>query len=233
MQRIFRLLTCFPVVLSLLLLLLLPERIPAHYNLYGEVDRWGSRLEVLLLPLCCLVIGLIWKRFIQKMSLTQPQNQKPMLIAGCSLLAALDALSCVFLFFSFSAADVPQIGILLPQLLYTLLGLSLLPLGAAMPKGQTQRCPGSAHQMEHGKRPLLGALPARRRKKPAADRCTAHCRQPADSQPIVAQSPAYCSAHIGRNFLHPLFLSNPEKIWQLKFFFFITFLHKRAILRSN
>ncbi len=116
MQRIFRLLTCFPVVLSLLLLLLLPERIPAHYNLYGEVDRWGSRLEVLLLPLCCLVVGLIWKRFIQKMSLAQPQNQKPMLIAGCSLLAALDALSCVFLFFSFSAADVPQIGILLPQL---------------------------------------------------------------------------------------------------------------------
>ena len=45
LQRIFRLLTCFPVVLSLLLLLLLPERIPAHYNLYGEVDRWGSRLE--------------------------------------------------------------------------------------------------------------------------------------------------------------------------------------------
>ena len=134
MQRIFRLLTCFPVVLSLLLLLLLPERIPAHYNLYGEMDRCGSRLEVLLLPLCCLVIGLIWKRFIQKMSLTQPQNQKPMLIAGCSLQAALDALSCVFLFFSFSAADVPQIGILLPQLLYTLLGLSLLPLGAAMPK---------------------------------------------------------------------------------------------------
>ena len=38
LQRIFRLLTCFPVVLSLLLLLLLPERIPAHYNLV----RWTA-----------------------------------------------------------------------------------------------------------------------------------------------------------------------------------------------
>ena len=104
LHRIFGVLTCFPVVLSLLLLPLLPERIPAHYNLYGQVDRWGSRLEVLLLPLCCLVGGLIWKRLIQKMSLTQPQNQKPILVAGCSLLAALDALSCVILFFSFSAA---------------------------------------------------------------------------------------------------------------------------------
>ena len=83
LHRIFRVLTCFPVVLSLLLCPLLPERIPAHYNLYGQVDRWGSRMEVLLLPLCCLVGGLIWKRFILKMSLTQPQNQKPMLVAGC------------------------------------------------------------------------------------------------------------------------------------------------------
>ena len=83
LHRIFGVLTCFPVVLSLLLLPLLPERIPAHYNLYGQVDRWGSKLEVLLLPLCCLVGGLIWKRFIQKPSLIQPQNQKPTQINIC------------------------------------------------------------------------------------------------------------------------------------------------------
>lgn len=215
LHRIFVALTCFPVVLSLLLLPLLPERIPAHYNLYGEVDRWGSRLEVLLLPLCCFVGGLLWRRLVGKLSLVQPQNQKPMLIAGCSLLAALDALSLVILFYSFSAADVPQTGLLLPQLIYILLGLSLLPLGAAMPKV----CPGSAHQMEHGKRPLLGALPARRRKKPAADRCTDYYRQPADSQSAVAQSPSDCSTDTGRDFLYPLFLSGLEKIRQLTFSF--------------
>lgn len=32
LHRIFGVLTCFPVVLSLLLLPLLPERIPAHYK---------------------------------------------------------------------------------------------------------------------------------------------------------------------------------------------------------
>ncbi|GAA5335110.1 MULTISPECIES: DUF1648 domain-containing protein [Thermus] len=30
---------------------LLPERIPAHFNAQGEVDRYGSRLEIFLLPL--------------------------------------------------------------------------------------------------------------------------------------------------------------------------------------
>nr|WP_232288629.1 DUF1648 domain-containing protein [Bacillus cereus] len=28
----------------------LPEEVPAHYNAYGAVDRWGSKWELLLLP---------------------------------------------------------------------------------------------------------------------------------------------------------------------------------------
>lgn len=28
----------------------LPEEIPAHFNAKGEVDRWGSKIEVLILP---------------------------------------------------------------------------------------------------------------------------------------------------------------------------------------
>ena len=27
----------------------LPEEVPAHYNAYGTVDRWGSKWELLLL----------------------------------------------------------------------------------------------------------------------------------------------------------------------------------------
>ena len=42
LHRIFVALTCFPVVLSLLLLPLLPERIPAHYNLYGSGGPLGK-----------------------------------------------------------------------------------------------------------------------------------------------------------------------------------------------
>ncbi|WP_243093645.1 DUF1648 domain-containing protein [Thermus thalpophilus] len=37
--------------LTLYAYLHLPERIPAHWNLQGEVDRYGSRLEIFLLPL--------------------------------------------------------------------------------------------------------------------------------------------------------------------------------------
>lgn len=33
----------------------LPDRIPAHFNAVGEVDRWGSKMEILILP----VIGIL------------------------------------------------------------------------------------------------------------------------------------------------------------------------------
>src|SRR5690554_3498 len=29
----------------------LPEEIPAHFNLAGEVNRWGSKYEILILPI--------------------------------------------------------------------------------------------------------------------------------------------------------------------------------------
>lgn len=36
--------------------LLLPERIPVHWNLQGAVDRYGSRLEVFLLPVVLVLL---------------------------------------------------------------------------------------------------------------------------------------------------------------------------------
>jgi|SRR5690625_573966 len=40
----------------------LPEQIPVHYNLAGEVDDWGARWSVLVLAAigAVLVIGLVW-----------------------------------------------------------------------------------------------------------------------------------------------------------------------------
>lgn len=29
----------------------LPEKVPAYYNALGEVDRWGSKGEILILPI--------------------------------------------------------------------------------------------------------------------------------------------------------------------------------------
>ena len=53
MKKWYRILygtAAFCVFGTLFLLFLLPETVPAHYNLAGEIDRYGSRWEYLLFP---------------------------------------------------------------------------------------------------------------------------------------------------------------------------------------
>ena len=35
----------------------LPDKVPAHYNALGEVDRWGSKTELLILPVIGALVG--------------------------------------------------------------------------------------------------------------------------------------------------------------------------------
>ncbi|MDQ0214446.1 putative membrane protein [Oikeobacillus pervagus] len=45
---------------------ILPEKVPAHYNAAGEVDRWGSKWELIILPsvgLCTLLFMQVFEKF--------------------------------------------------------------------------------------------------------------------------------------------------------------------------
>ncbi|OCA84069.1 hypothetical protein A8F94_15190 [Bacillus sp. FJAT-27225] len=37
----------------------LPDKVPAHYNALGEVDRWGSKMELFILPIIGAFIALL------------------------------------------------------------------------------------------------------------------------------------------------------------------------------
>ena len=38
----------------------LPDSIPMHYDIAGNIDRWGSKYESLIVPVTILVFSLIW-----------------------------------------------------------------------------------------------------------------------------------------------------------------------------
>ena len=48
--------TILPVVIGLILLPQLPEQIPMHWNIHGEVDQYGSKYSTLLLPVFMLAL---------------------------------------------------------------------------------------------------------------------------------------------------------------------------------
>lgn len=41
----------------------LPQKVPAHYNARGEVDRWGSKWELIILPMIGAFIGMMMQVF--------------------------------------------------------------------------------------------------------------------------------------------------------------------------
>ena len=49
-RLLIRLLTFVPMAVCVIALFFLPDKIPAHYNAAGEVDRWGSKYEMLIFP---------------------------------------------------------------------------------------------------------------------------------------------------------------------------------------
>lgn len=45
------------VLITVVLLAFMPDMIPAHYNIQGEVDRFGSKYESLIFPITTIGMG--------------------------------------------------------------------------------------------------------------------------------------------------------------------------------
>lgn len=137
LHRLLRLLTVLPILISVVVLPLLPEQIPAHYNLAGEIDRWGSRLEILILPLFCLISGLLWEKALPKLLTDDPRNHKPMLVGGCCMQGTFLGIFLAMLVSSLSQAEMTAgPGKPVSKIIGVVLGLSLIPLGNILPKSK-------------------------------------------------------------------------------------------------
>lgn len=136
MKKLFSTLTFLPLVISVFAFSLLPEQIPVHFNLAGEVDRWGSRLEIFILPVLVAVIGLLYRRWVEWTLRRQTQNSsRALYIAGCAMLAIFNGIFFVMLYTSFAWVDRMAVpGEAIMRITNLLIGLSLIPLGNVMPK---------------------------------------------------------------------------------------------------
>lgn len=89
-KKLFYVLMFLPLVASLIALQFLPNVIPAHYNINNVVDRWGSKYEILILPVVTISFGLFSLAMGKVAQKQEPQgnnNEKSSLfISNCVLL---------------------------------------------------------------------------------------------------------------------------------------------------
>ena len=56
-HRIIYILIIFPVVVTVSLLPFIGSKVPLHYDALGNINRWGSKYELLLFPIVIIAFG--------------------------------------------------------------------------------------------------------------------------------------------------------------------------------
>ncbi len=127
-----------PLAAVLTALPLLPDKIPAHYDLNMNIDRWGSKYEMLLFPaLVFLMTGFIYGMSrLQAKQENGESNRKVLLISGSLLNLFFTGMTVYFLFMAYNAADgsISVNGDKFTQFTFISLGIVLTIVGNFMPK---------------------------------------------------------------------------------------------------
>ena len=134
---------------TLVAICLLDDVVPVHFNAFGEVDRWGSKYELLVLPLVLFfvqVTELFTRKFLkneakkstdEKAKNDVNENMKVLDTTFVGVSVFFTAMNFVFLFLTFSSMNrVDNIHIDVMKIITILMGLLFVFLGYVTPKSR-------------------------------------------------------------------------------------------------
>ncbi len=160
-KALYAVLMALPLAVTLIVLGFLPGQVPAHYGPDFQVDRWGSKYELLLLPGFTVLIGLLllfFGRLAARQEGTGQNNAKAAVTAGLLCMALFNALTYYFLYTAWAqVTDLSALPVGVEQVAFGCMGALLLVAGNLNPKlrnnGLRWACapPGAARTTGCGK----------------------------------------------------------------------------------
>jgi uncharacterized membrane protein len=131
-------LACIPLIIVLLVLPALPDTIPAHFDIAGNVNRFGSKYELLILPIVTIAMGLFWL-LMEKIALKDTgrgqQNAKALFWSNIVMTLTFMILTIWFLSLAYNRAEnIYQNGFDFMKLLAVVLSLGWVIIGNLLPK---------------------------------------------------------------------------------------------------
>lgn len=126
-----------PTAAVLIALQLLPDKIPAHYDINMNIDRWGSKYEALLFPAATLAMAAFMyamARFASKQE-NGAGNEKVLMICGISVNLLFSAMTAWALVLDFKAVSGKKIDeVLSVKIIFIFAGIVMAVIGNFMPK---------------------------------------------------------------------------------------------------
>ncbi|MEG0762619.1 MAG: SdpI family protein [Oscillospiraceae bacterium] len=127
-----------PMLITLIALPTLPNIIPAHFGFDGSADRWGSKYELLILPIITPIFIAIMAaigNYAKKQKNSTAQNEKVLNVVNYIIAIIYNAMTCYFLYVSFSGLDnLHKTDIDGMRVLGIVLSVSFIFLGNILPK---------------------------------------------------------------------------------------------------
>lgn len=119
---------------SAVLMVLMPNTVPAHYNFAGEIDRWGSKYENLIFPAITVLVGAAVAFIAKKTEKAVPK--RVLLWTGVCSILLLNVVGFYFMLRDLSA--VPEMSTNVAdnavKLMSIGVGIMFIILGNLMPK---------------------------------------------------------------------------------------------------
>lgn len=127
----------FPLIAVLVLLRFLPDKIPAHYDINMNIDRYGSKYEILIMP----AVIIIQSVFIYIFALRSVKadstgnNKKVLLITGITTDLVFACITAFQIRSAFSSVSLNSInGGFSLNVTFILMGLATAVMGNFLPK---------------------------------------------------------------------------------------------------
>ncbi|MBQ8539048.1 MAG: DUF1648 domain-containing protein [Ruminococcus sp.] len=137
-KAIYKLLALLPLFVTLTSFFFMPDEVPMHFDMNNNVDRWGSKYELLILPFVILVIGiafLLIARHLDKKEDNGSNNYNVMTTVGIAILALFNILTYYTLYMVFMQVQnlgTPKIDMF--SLLTFTFGIVFIIIGNVVPK---------------------------------------------------------------------------------------------------
>lgn len=113
-----------------------PDQIPVHYNIHGDIDRWGSKYEFLVFPFISLFFGGIMA-WVAKATGKKGEETNEKVVTGMTVVVLI-FFNAMFAFFMWKAltpdslsGGLGDVGV---KILLLMMSALFIPLGNVMPK---------------------------------------------------------------------------------------------------
>lgn len=137
------------LVATFVVLSIMPDTVPVHFDIHGVADRWGSKYEMLVMPGCMLAMLAFWlgidasykkkieTSFDEKEVAEAKSNLKVMQITSIItslMFAVINGLTLYASYSQLEGSSVKEIDIL--KMLSIVMGIFFIILGNFMPKAK-------------------------------------------------------------------------------------------------